>query len=104
VGDASYWLTLIIAVPAAGFLARLFVIQHNCRPRRILSPSVGERLAWAPRHRSMTLTPYDHWRRSYAIHHASSGNLERRGIGDMEFPATVSNTRRSGYFPSLACG
>jgi acyl-lipid omega-6 desaturase (Delta-12 desaturase) len=41
----------------------------------------------------MTLTPYDHWRRSHAIHHASSGNLERRGIGDMELPATVSQHR-----------
>ena len=79
----SYWLSLVIAVPAAGFLVRLFMIQHDCGHgtffrRRWANDWVGRVLG------VMTLTPYDHWRRSHAVHHASSGNLERRGIGDID--------------------
>ncbi len=79
----SYWLSLFIAVPAAGFLVRLFMIQHDCGHgaffrRRSANDWVGRAIG------VVTLTPYDHWRRSHAIHHASSGNLERRGIGDID--------------------
>jgi acyl-lipid omega-6 desaturase (Delta-12 desaturase) len=79
----SYWLSLIIAVPAAGFLARLFMIQHDCGHgaffrHRSANDWVGRAIG------VVTLTPYDHWRRSHAIHHASSGNLERRGTGDID--------------------
>src|SRR4029453_17814487 len=78
----SYWLTLIIAVPAAGLLGRLFMIQPDSghRPlfrRRWANDWLGRAIG------VVTLTPYDYWRRSHAIHHASSGNLERRGIGDI---------------------
>ncbi len=78
----SYLLSLVIAVPAAGFLVRLFMIQHDCGHGSFFR----QRLAndWTGRVISvLTLTPYDHWRRSHAVHHASSGNLERRGIGDI---------------------
>jgi len=80
---AGYWICLLLAVPAAGFLVRLFMIQHDCghgaffRHRRAndwLGRAIGV----------LTLTPYDCWRRSHAIHHATSGNLERRGVGDIE--------------------
>jgi acyl-lipid omega-6 desaturase (Delta-12 desaturase) len=79
----SYWLSLIIAVPAAGFLVRLFMIQHDCGHgaffrRRWVNDWAGRVIG------VLTLTPYDYWRHSHAIHHASSGNLERRGIGDIE--------------------
>jgi len=79
----SYWLTSFIAVPTAGLLVRLFMIQHDCghgaffrhrSPNDWLGRAIGV----------MTLTPYDHWRRSHAIHHATSGNLGRRGIGDID--------------------
>jgi acyl-lipid omega-6 desaturase (Delta-12 desaturase) len=81
--DAGYWIGLALAVPAAGFLIRLFMIQHDCGHGSFF------------RHRSMndwtgrvigvlTLTPYEYWRRSHALHHASSGNLDRRGIGDID--------------------
>ena len=78
----SYFVTLGIAVPAAGFLVRLFMIQHDCGHGAFFR----QRLAndWAGRLISvLTLTPYDAWRRSHAIHHASSGNLDQRGIGDI---------------------
>ncbi len=77
------WLCLILSVPAAGFLVRLFMIQHDCGhgaffPARAANDWVG-RVAGV-----LTLTPYDCWRRSHAIHHATSGNLDQRGIGDVE--------------------
>ena len=78
----GYWLSLPLAVPAAGFLVRLFMIQHDCGHgsffrRRAANDWVGRAIG------ALTLTPYDVWRRSHAIHHAGSGNLERRGIGDI---------------------
>jgi omega-6 fatty acid desaturase (delta-12 desaturase) len=78
----SYWLCLLLAVPASGFLVRLFMIQHDCghgsffRWRRAndwLGRMIGV----------LTLTPYGYWRRTHAMHHATSGNLDRRGTGDI---------------------
>ena len=81
--SVSYWLTLAISVPAAGFLVRLFAIQHDCGHysffrRRLTNDWVGRALG------VLTLTPYDVWRHSHAIHHATSGNLCKRGIGDID--------------------
>jgi len=81
--DAGYWIGLVLAVPAAGFLLRLFMIQHDCGHgaffrHRLTNDWVGRVIG------VLTLTPYDFWRRSHARHHASSGNLDRRGIGDID--------------------
>lgn len=81
--SVSYWLTLLIALPAAGFLLRLFLIQHDCGhgaffPSRASNDWVGRLIG------IITLTPYDVWRQSHAIHHATSGNLDRRGTGDID--------------------
>jgi omega-6 fatty acid desaturase (delta-12 desaturase) len=78
----GYWLTLLLAVPAAGFLVRLFMIQHDCGHgaffrRRVTNDWVGRVIG------TLTLTPYDFWRRTHAVHHASSGDLEHRGVGDI---------------------
>jgi omega-6 fatty acid desaturase (delta-12 desaturase) len=79
----GYWLSLLFAVPAAGFLLRLFMIQHDCGHGSFFRhPLIN---AWVGRAIGvLTLTPYDFWRRTHAIHHATSGNLERRGIGDVD--------------------
>lgn len=79
----SVWLTLAVSLCNAGFLLRLFVIQHDCGhsaflKNRALSDWLGRVLG------VFTLTPYDVWRRSHALHHSASGNLERRGIGDVK--------------------
>ncbi|NWG25549.1 MAG: fatty acid desaturase [Pseudorhodoplanes sp.] len=79
----QYWLSLLLAVPAAGFLVRLFMIQHDCGHgsffrRRAANDWTGRIIG------VLTLTPYDFWKRSHAIHHASSGHLDRRGIGDID--------------------
>src|SRR3984957_5523764 len=81
--DAGYWLGLLLAVPAAGFLVRLFMIQHDCGHgsffrHRLANDWVGRVIG------VLTLTPYDFWRRTHAVHHASSGHLERRAMGDVD--------------------
>jgi len=82
VSQRSYWACLIIAIPTAGFLVRLFMIQHDCGHGSMFSYRAAN--DWVGRCLAvLTLTPYDHWRRSHAHHHASSGNLSRRGIGDI---------------------
>lgn len=79
----GYWLTLPLVVLAAAFLVRLFLIQHDCshgsffRHRRA-NEWIG-RIAGV-----LTCTPFSYWRRSHATHHAGSGNLDRRGLGDID--------------------
>lgn len=87
----SYWLTLAISLPAAGFLLRLFLIQHDCGHGAFFRKKAAN--DWVGRVIGVfTLTPYDVWRRSHAIHHASSGNLEKRGYGDID-TLTISEYR-----------
>ncbi len=92
---------LLLALPTAGFLVRLFMIQHDCGHGSFFHRrSVND---WAGRVIGViTLTPYDFWRRTHAIHHAGSGNLDRRGIGDIDMLTvreylTLSRWRRFGY-------
>jgi len=78
----SFWPGLILIVPAAGFLLRLFMIQHDCGhgsffARRRIDDWTGRIIG------ILTLTPYDYWRRAHAEHHASAGNLDERGVGDI---------------------
>jgi omega-6 fatty acid desaturase (delta-12 desaturase) len=89
--SVGYWLCLLLAVPAAGFLVRLFMIQHDCSHgsffrRRAANDWVGRVIG------VFTLTPHDLWQRSHAMHHAGSGNLAHRGIGDVT-TKTVSEYR-----------
>jgi acyl-lipid omega-6 desaturase (Delta-12 desaturase) len=77
-----YWLYVFMIAPAAGLLVRLFMIQHDCGhgsffPHRAANDWTGRLIA------VLTLTPYDLWRRAHAIHHATSGDLGRRGVGDI---------------------
>ncbi|MDG2383291.1 MAG: fatty acid desaturase [Pirellulaceae bacterium] len=78
----SYLLTLFLAIPTAGLLVRVFIIQHDCghhsffknhRSNDLLGSFCG----------FLTLTPYHFWRRTHARHHVTSGNLDHRGHGDV---------------------
>jgi omega-6 fatty acid desaturase (delta-12 desaturase) len=80
--DHGIWVTLLLTLPAAALVVRLFIIQHDCghhsffksrRANDLLGRVIGV----------FTLTPYDFWRRNHALHHATSGNLDRRGGGDV---------------------
>lgn len=78
----SVWLALALSVINALFLVRLFLIQHDCGhgsffKSRQLGDWVGRALG------VLTVTPYDVWKKSHATHHATSGNLDRRGAGDI---------------------
>ena len=92
--DSGQPLGLLLAVPAGAFLLRLFLIQHDCGHgalfrRRAANDWIGRILG------VLTLTPYDCWRRSHAVHHASSGNLDARGTGDLD-TLTVAEYRALG--------
>ncbi len=81
--EASLLLSLILAPPAAALLVRLFMIQHDCGHGAFFASRRTN--DWTGRVLGvMTLTPYDFWRHSHALHHAGSGNLDRRGIGDID--------------------
>jgi omega-6 fatty acid desaturase (delta-12 desaturase) len=78
----SYWLTLAISIPAAGFMVRTFIIFHDCchgsffkspRANRIVGYITG----------ILTFTPYEEWKHKHSIHHATNGDLDRRGVGDV---------------------
>jgi omega-6 fatty acid desaturase (delta-12 desaturase) len=79
----GYWISLLLVVPAAGFLVRLFMIQHDCGHgsffrSKWLNDWIGRVIG------VLTFTPYDFWRHTHAVHHASSGHLGRRGMGDID--------------------
>ncbi|WP_120635956.1 fatty acid desaturase [Ruegeria sp. EL01] len=78
----SGWLAFFVALCNAGFLLRLFAIQHDCGHSAFFSNRTAS--DWLGRVIGvLTLTPYDVWRRSHAMHHSSAGNLGRRGMGDI---------------------
>ena len=95
----SYWLTLLLAVPAAGFLVRIFIIQHDCGHHsyfrnRYVNDLLGQACGM------LTLTPYYLWRRTHARHHSSSGDLNHRGQGDVGV-LTVEEYRARSRFGRL---
>jgi omega-6 fatty acid desaturase (delta-12 desaturase) len=95
----GFWWGLLLVIPTAGFLLRLFMIQHDC----------GHGSFFAHRHSDdwtgraigvLTLTPYDYWRRAHAAHHASAGNLDERGVGDIT-TFTVAEYRALSFWQRL---
>ncbi|NOT71423.1 MAG: fatty acid desaturase [Hyphomicrobium sp.] len=79
----AYWATLLMAIPAGGLLVRAFIIQHDCGHgsffgSRTWNDFVGRCMS------VLTMAPYGLWKREHAVHHASSGNLDRRGAGDID--------------------
>jgi len=96
------WWGLLLAPPAAAFLVRLFMIQHDCGHGSFFrDKGVND---WVGRVIGVfTLTPYDYWRHSHVVHHATSGALDRRTLGGVE-TLTVAEYRalprlkRAGYW------
>jgi omega-6 fatty acid desaturase (delta-12 desaturase) len=81
--QGRYWLTLLLAIPSGGLLVRLFIVQHDCGhgaffKSRAANDLLGRALC------IFTLTPYSQWKASHAAHHATTGNLDRRGQGDVD--------------------
>lgn len=81
--DTNLILMFVLAIPTAGFLMRLFMVQHDCGHGSYFSNiTVND---WVGRILGvLTFTPYGFWKRTHAMHHASSGCLDRRGHGDVD--------------------
>jgi acyl-lipid omega-6 desaturase (Delta-12 desaturase) len=82
VASVSWWLPLALAVPAAGFLLRTYIVFHDCVhgsffPSKRANARVGVVLG------VIVYTPFQSWRHSHAVHHATAGDLDRRGVGDL---------------------
>jgi omega-6 fatty acid desaturase (delta-12 desaturase) len=80
--EISYWLTLLLALPTAGFMVRSFIIFHDCghgsffksrKANEVLGIITG----------IINFIPYHRWRHDHAVHHATAGDLDRRGVGDV---------------------
>jgi acyl-lipid omega-6 desaturase (Delta-12 desaturase) len=80
--DVSYLLVLAVAVPAAGFLLRTFIVFHDCAHGSFFSSKRAN--SWVGAFLGLfVFTPFASWRHSHAIHHATAGDLDRRGDGDV---------------------
>jgi omega-6 fatty acid desaturase (delta-12 desaturase) len=78
----SYWLTLALALPAAGFLVRTYIVFHDCThgsylPSRVANRWLGTTLGL------LVFADFRSWQHNHAMHHASAGDLDRRGAGDV---------------------
>jgi len=78
----SYWLTLPLVILASGFLVRIFIVFHDCGHGSFFQSRKANDF-WGVVTGILTITPYYMWRWEHAVHHASSGDLNRRGRGDM---------------------
>ena len=81
--EVGWWLTWLLALPVGGLVTRLFIIQHDCGHGSFFrSPKANNAVGFVLG--VLTLTPYQYWRRTHAIHHATSGDLDRRELGDID--------------------
>ena len=81
--DISYLLTVVLAVPTAAFLMRMFMIQHDCGHGSFFTSKRAADIVgfWIG---VLTLTPYQYWRKTHAYHHAHSGDLAFRTFGEIK--------------------
>ena len=93
--DVSYLLTLALAVPAAGFLVRTFIVFHDCAHGSFLPSKRAN--AWLGAGLGLLVfQSFANWRHSHAVHHATAGDLDRRGVGDVH-TLTVAEYRASAW-------
>jgi acyl-lipid omega-6 desaturase (Delta-12 desaturase) len=95
----SYWVTLLLSLVASGFLIRIFIIFHDCghrsfftsrKPNNVVGMIMG----------ILAFTPFHKWHHQHWIHHATSGNLDKRGIGDV-WTMTVNEYLKSSRWDRL---
>lgn len=78
-----YWATLLLAIPTGGLLVRLFIMQHDAGHGSFFASKKANDLVGFIIG-VLTITPYEYWQKTHAIHHATSGNLDKRGYGDID--------------------
>lgn len=97
----SYWLTLALAVPAALFLVRIFIIFHDCCHKSFFKSLAANEILGTITG-ILTFCPHYQWRYTHAVHHATCSNLNKRGIGDIwtltvEEYLALSSWKKLGY-------
>jgi omega-6 fatty acid desaturase (delta-12 desaturase) len=98
--DMSYLLTLAIAIPAAGFLVRTYIVFHDCTHGSFLPSKRAN--TWLGTGLGLLLfTTFAAWRHNHAVHHATAGDLDRRGVGDV---ATKSVAEYAAMTPRARLG
>src|SRR3954468_16088325 len=97
--DVSYWLVLAISVPAAGFLLRTFIVFHDCTHGSFLPTKKAN--TWVGIFTGLLVyTPFHAWKHDHARHHATSGDLDRRGAGDVDM-ITLREYAERGFWKRL---
>jgi len=97
----SIWLALALTIPAAGFLVRIFIIFHDCCHQAFFKGKKANVIVGTITG-ILTFFPFAQWKNEHSVHHATSGNLSRRGTGDIwtltikEY-AALSPWKRLGY-------
>ncbi|KZE68816.1 fatty acid desaturase [Fictibacillus phosphorivorans] len=97
--NISFWLTLLCAVPAAGFLVRTFIIFHDCTHYSFFKSRKANQIVGIFTG-LFTFCSYEQWKNSHATHHATNGNLEKRGVGDV-WTMTLQEYAQASWFKRL---
>lgn len=98
--SASWWLVVPLAIVSGGLLVRVFIIFHDCGHGSFFESRLANDI-WGFVAGVLTFTPYYHWRWEHSLHHATSGNLDRRGVGDV-WTLTVEEYLRSSRWRRFA--
>ncbi|MFT9846560.1 Delta(5) desaturase DesA [Aneurinibacillus sp. REN35] len=98
--SVSYALTLGLSAVAAGFLVRIFIIFHDCCHQSFFKNQTANKILGTITG-VLTFCPYEQWKRSHSIHHATSSNLNKRGTGDV-WVLTVEEYASSSFWVRLA--
>jgi len=97
--DVSYLLVLLVAIPTAGFLLRTYILFHDCTHGSFLPTKRAN--AWLGITLGLVVcTPFYNWRHAHQVHHATSGDLDRRGEGDVP-TWTVAEYYGAGFWGRL---
>ena len=97
--DVSYLLVLLVAIPAAGFLLRTYILFHDCTHGSFL-PTKKANMWLGITLGLVVWTPFYSWRHAHQVHHATSGDLDRRGEGDVP-TWTVAEYYSAGFWGRL---
>lgn len=98
--SVSIWLSLPLSILAAGFVVRIFIIFHDCTHMSFFKNAKANRVVGTITG-IITHFPFAKWKREHAIHHATSGNLDKRGTGDI-WVMTVEEYEEASFFGKLS--
>ncbi|MEI7910259.1 MAG: fatty acid desaturase [Verrucomicrobiota bacterium] len=98
--DVSYWLVMPLALLAGAFMVRAFIIFHDCGHGSFFKSKKANAIVGVLTG-VLTLTPYYQWRWEHAVHHSSTGDLDRRGTGDV-WTLTVEEYLQSSRWKKFA--